>query len=58
MLNRYENAAMNDWDGTSIEINENGYILTPQIGAGIKTKDTKNNNAFTGVLLGTERIKT
>ena len=55
MLNRYENAAMNDWDGTSIEINnEDGYILTPQVGAG--TKDT--DNRFTGVLLGTERIKT
>ena len=55
MLNRYENAAMNDWDGTSIEINnEDGYILTPQVGAG--TKDT--NNRFTGILLGTERVKT
>ncbi|HII08492.1 MAG TPA: hypothetical protein HA355_02765, partial [Methanosphaera sp.] len=30
------------------------YILTPQVGAG--TKDT--NNRFTGVLLGTERVKT
>ena len=55
MLNRYENAAMNDWNGTSIEINnEDGYILTPQVGAG--TKDT--NNRFTGVLLGTERVRT
>lgn len=54
MLNRYENAAMNDWDGTSIEINEDGYILTPQVGAG--TKDT--DNRFTGVLLGTERVRT
>lgn len=54
MLNRYENAAMNDWDGTSIEINEDGYILTPQIGAGTKDDD----NCFTGVLLGTERVKT
>lgn len=50
MLNRYENAALNDWDGNTIDINDNGYILTPQVGAG-----KKENNAFTGVLLGTER---
>lgn len=50
MLNRYENAALNDWDGNTIDINDNGYILTPQIGAG-----KKEDNAFTGVLLGTER---
>ena len=51
MLNRYENAALNDWDGNTIDINDNGYILTPQVGAGQKD----NNNRFTGVLLGTER---
>lgn len=51
MLNRYENAALNDWDGNTIDINDNGYILTPQVGAGQKDKD----NRFTGVLLGTER---
>jgi hypothetical protein len=34
MLNRYENAALNDWDGNTIDINDNGYILTPQVGAG------------------------
>ena len=51
MLNRYENAALNDWDGNTIEIdNDGGYILTPQVGAGFK-----ENNKFTGVLLGTER---
>ena len=50
MLNRYENAALNDWDGNTIDINDNGYILTPQVGAG-----KKEDNAFTGVLLGTER---
>lgn len=50
MLNRYENAALNDWDGNTIDINDNGYILTPQVGAG-----KKENNTFTGVLLGTER---
>lgn len=51
MLNRYENAALNDWDGNTIDINDKGYILTPQVGAGQKD----NNNRFTGVLLGTER---
>lgn len=50
MLNRYENAALNDWDGNTIDINDNGYILTPQVGAG-----KKEDNAFTGILLGTER---
>jgi len=50
MLNRYENAALNDWDGNTIDINDNGYILTPQVGAG-----KKEDNTFTGVLLGTER---
>ena len=51
MLNRYENAALNDWDGNTIEIdNDGGYILTPQVGAGFK-----EDNKFTGVLLGTER---
>lgn len=51
MLNRYENAALNDWDGNTIEINKDGgYILTPQVGAGFK-----EDNKFTGVLLGIER---
>lgn len=49
MLNKYENQALNSWNGTSIEINkEGGYILTPQVGAGKKGKD----NSFTGVVLG------
>lgn len=51
MLNRYGNAAMNDWDGNSISINEdNGFILAPQIGAGKKNEET---NTFTGVFMGT-----
>ena len=50
MLNRYENAALNDWDGNTIDINDKGYILTPQVGAG-----KKEGNTFTGILLGTER---
>lgn len=51
MLNRYENQALNDWNGTAIEINsDGGYILTPQVGAG-----KKEGNAFTGIVLGTEQ---
>ena len=49
MLNRYANAAINGWDGNSVTVNEeDGYILTPQIGAG--TKD--ENNRFTGMIMG------
>jgi hypothetical protein len=49
-LNRYGMAALNDWDGNSIEIaNDKGYILTPQIGAGVKDSQT---NTFTGLLMG------
>ena len=49
MLNRYGQAALNGWDGNSVEISdEGGYILSPQIGAGKKD----GNNAFTGILMG------
>lgn len=49
-LNRYGQAALNGWDGNSIDINENGgYILSPQIGAGHKEED---DNSFTGVFMG------
>lgn len=49
MLNRYANAAINGWDGNSITINDtDGYILTPQIGAGTKNEQ----NQFTGMLMG------
>ena len=48
-LNRYGNSAINGWDGNSVNIDEDGgFILTPQIGAGIKEKD----NSFTGVVMG------
>ena len=48
-LNTYGNEAINGWDGTAIEINnEGGYILAPQIGAGVKDSD----NRFTGVVMG------
>ena len=45
-FNRYGLAALNDWDGNSIDINEDGgMILSPQVGAGKKNDD----NSFTGV---------
>ena len=54
MLNRYENRALNDWSGTAIEINnEDGYILTPQVGAGKKNQD----NSFTGIIIGQTKTK-
>lgn len=48
-LNPYGNEAINGWDGTTLELNEEGgYILAPQVGAG--TKDSANR--FTGVVMG------
>lgn len=50
LLNRYGISALNDWDGNSIDINnQDGHILAPQIGAGKKNDD---NNTFTGVFMG------
>lgn len=52
-LNTYGLASLNAWDGSSVEINEDeGYVLAPQIGAGIKHTE---DNTFTGVLMGTEK---
>ena len=49
ILNSYGLSYLNSWDGTSIEINEDGgYILAPQVGAGVKEED----NSFSGVLMG------
>lgn len=49
-LNRYGKAALNGWNGNSIEINEDGgFILSPQIGAGKKESD----NSYTGIFMGT-----
>lgn len=48
-LNTYGYDELNDWNGNSIEIDDNGsYILTPQVGAGEKNA----NNTFTGLLMG------
>lgn len=50
MLNKYGLAALNQWDGNSIEIDDSGgYILTPQIGVGTKDEET---NTFTGIVMG------
>ena len=50
ILNRYGHQALNNWDGNSIELNDEGnYILAPQIGAGVKD----STNGFTGVFMGT-----
>lgn len=49
MLNRYGNSAINGWDGNSVQVDsEGGFILAPQVGAGIK----ENDNSFTGVVMG------
>lgn len=50
-LNLYGHAAINEWNGNSIQINDkHDIILSPQIGAGGKDKDT---NSFTGIVMGT-----
>lgn len=51
-LNRYGNAALNEWDGNHIAIDEDGgFILSPQIGAGRKEQD----NSYTGLFMGEVR---
>lgn len=48
-LNAFGLSQINEWDGNSIQINEEGgYILAPQIGAGKKDE----NNRFTGLIMG------
>lgn len=49
LLNKYGLSHINEWDGNSIQLKEDGgFILSPQMGAGKKD----NNNNFTGVLMG------
>lgn len=51
-LNRYGISALNGWNGNSISIdNDNGIILSPQVGAGSKNEA----NQFTGILMGSVR---
>lgn len=47
-LNRYGNNTINDWDGQSIQMNENDSILAPTIVAGVKNDD----KTFSGVVMG------
>jgi hypothetical protein len=48
-LNKNSLSAINEWDGNSISLDEEGgYILSPRVGAGKKESD----NSFTGVLMG------
>ena len=49
LTNRFEYAAINGWDGTSIKLDEeNNTVLAPMAGFGKKEED----NSFTGVVLG------
>ena len=48
-LNTFGLASLNAWDGNHVTVNEDeGYIVSPQIGAGEKD----DNNRFTGILMG------
>lgn len=48
-LNPYGNEAINSWDGTSINVdNDKHIILAPQVGAGQKNSENK----FSGVVMG------
>lgn len=53
LLNRYGHAALNDWDGNSIDTEKGDIILAPQVGAGRKTLE----NGFVGVLMGAVQDK-
>ena len=50
IFNRYEMANINGWDGNKTTV-EDGYILTPQVGAG-----KKENGLFTGVVMGVKQV--
>lgn len=54
LINRYGLSNLNGWDGTKLFVDKENqnYILTPQIGAGIKNPD----NSFTGVVMGEAKI--
>ena len=53
LRNRFENSAINSWDGNSVNLggDNGGMILAPQVGAGIKD----SNNRFTGMFIGTAK---
>ena len=52
LYNRYEMSFLNGWDGNKLELGD-GFLIAPQIGAGIKN----NDNSFTGIVLGVKQIK-
>lgn len=53
-LNVYGLQSLNGWDGNTVDVNNDGYILAPQIGAGSKN----SNNQFTGIVMGTAKNST
>ena len=50
IFNRYEMSNINGWDGNKTEVSD-GYILSPQVGAG-----KKENGMFTGIVMGIKQI--
>lgn len=53
-LNPYGNEAINSWDGTSINVdNDKHIILAPQVGAGQKN----DFNQFSGVVMGKDSVQ-
>lgn len=53
LLNRYELSNINGWDGNKLVVDEEqGYVLAPQLGAGMK-----ENGLFTGVIMGVYRLQ-
>ena len=51
LFNRYEMSNINGWDGNKLETGD-GYLLAPQVGAGIKN----SSNQFTGVVMGVKQV--
>lgn len=49
-INKYENGALNEWDGNGIDIGGGKVIRAPQMIAGKKNED----NTFTGLVMGVE----
>lgn len=53
IFNRYEMSNINGWDGNKLTLgNDEGYILSPQIGAG-----RKEEGRFTGIVMGVKQTQ-
>ena len=54
VLNIYEFADLNGWDGSRLYIDENNqqYLYAPKVGAGIKEATDDGRTAFTGITMG------